>query len=135
MAAALETALGVDLEWIEPRAPSFTGDFFAGIERAACRRRPWAADRMVTVIWAAKEAVLKALRLGLTVDAREVICLPEEGFAAGFGRQPTVDGWKPFRVLRAPGPPGPAFSGLWRAHGDFVMTVALRPPPRLRSVA
>jgi 4'-phosphopantetheinyl transferase len=63
--------VGGDIELIEPREPSFVRDYFAPDEQAAVTAAPsvW-RDGMATVIWSVKEAALKALQLGLSVDPR-----------------------------------------------------------------
>ena len=67
------TALGCDLELIEPRSDAFIGDYFNEKEQAVIAKgKGTECDRLVTVLWSAKESVLKALRLGLTADTRTV---------------------------------------------------------------
>ena len=73
LSPAASPSIGVDLEYVETRAPAFVNDFFTAEESA----RVWACpdplrDTLVTVIWSAKEAVLKALREGLRLDTRAV---------------------------------------------------------------
>jgi len=66
-------SLGVDVERVEPRIQSFVADYFTDRERQhlgvgnALER-----DRLVTVYWCVKEAVLKAVRKGLSVSADRV---------------------------------------------------------------
>jgi 4'-phosphopantetheinyl transferase len=101
--------LGADIEAVEPRIPVFIEDYFAAPEQMLVER---AADRdlLVTAIWSAKEAVLKAQRLGLTVDTRTVLCLIE----AGQGLD-----WTSFPVEASAG----QFSGWWRRLDHFVLTL------------
>ncbi len=63
--------VGGDVELIEPREASFVRDYFAPEEQAAVMAAPavW-RDGLTTVIWSLKEATLKALQLGLSVDPR-----------------------------------------------------------------
>jgi 4'-phosphopantetheinyl transferase len=69
--------IGADVEIIEPRSRGLVEDFFVAEEVAAVDA---AADRhlMANTIWSAKEAVLKALHLGLSVDTRRVVCRAPE---------------------------------------------------------
>ena len=70
--AAVHT-VGADIEHVEPRDPAFVRDFFTTGEAERVWRCPAKQrDTLVTVLWSAKEAVLKVLRLGLTVDTRRV---------------------------------------------------------------
>ena len=117
-----EAEVGTDIERVERRSPSFVTTFFSEEEFAhlallGAALRPEAT----TIIWSAKESVLKALRLGLRADTRQVNCLP--AIATG------VSGWSPVQVrLAAPlaGRLGDnVLSAWWRPYGDFVITLAL----------
>jgi len=117
-------ALGADLELIEKRSVTFAEDYFTGPECAALARVGHAArDLMTTVTWSAKEAALKAARLGLTVDTRAVTC--QIGPATG-----RADAWAPFAVQwddeLLDGIARPELQGWWRQVGDFVLTLAAR---------
>lgn len=77
---------GADLETIEPRSAAFVEDFFTTAERTWVeaigeRDRAWGA----CLIWSAKEAVLKALRVGLREDTRAVEIEVPEGVSPGAG--------------------------------------------------
>jgi 4'-phosphopantetheinyl transferase len=125
-------AAGADLERIEARSEAFVRDFFTDAETAAWDARPAGGPRdlLATALWSAKEAVLKALRLGLTVDTRHIDCdlfpapVPSEETLPG----PDGDGWKRFRVRVAPGtaPGSSAVAGFWREEEGFVLTLAVR---------
>lgn len=113
-------AVGADLERIEPRPETLLRDFFTEEEIAASADRQ---DREVFVngVWSAKEAVLKALRRGLTVDTRSVSCLPDG--SGGLSR----GGWRPFGVRCSPNLlDSPAeIHGLWQVRDGFVLTLAV----------
>jgi 4'-phosphopantetheinyl transferase len=116
-------ALGIDLELVEPRSDAFVGDFFTAEESATVRRLPAGEprDEAANLIWSAKEAALKVLKLGLRADTREV--------AVAFDRACRPDGWAPLRVT---GRGGAAFPGWWRREGVFLLTLAGHedaPPP------
>lgn len=130
--------VGVDIEQVAPRSDSFVAAYFAADEMR------WVGQAlgdeqalMATVTWSAKEAVLKALQIGLTVDTRRVICLPASGMELNAEVEP---GWSEVHVLldsdllsdalsRAGRLP-PAdeldwqMSGWWRRAGRFVLTLA-----------
>jgi 4'-phosphopantetheinyl transferase len=142
LSPGVSPSIGVDIERIEPRAAAFVNDFFTEGEAA----RVWASpessrDTLVTVIWSAKEAVLKALREGLRMDTRaveighvpglEVPLLPTTtvrpqphlskrhvGDAATVGER-----WRPITVAcDAPGVL--RFAAWWCPDGDSVLTMA-----------
>lgn len=124
--AGASPRLGADIEWIEPRVEGFAADYLTAPELALLARAGAARDSLLTAMWSAKEAALKALRLGLRVDTRCVSCLiaPEQEAAAG---------WRPFRLLwdeerfdkgLLPLPAG----GWWRLWQGFVLTLVAQPP-------
>ncbi len=65
---------GIDVEIIEPRAPSFMQDYFTNAERQAAQGHDEAT--FFTSIWAVKEAVVKALGIGARVDLRDIQAVP-----------------------------------------------------------
>jgi len=111
--------IGADLELVTARDLALVRTFFTEAEAgavAACRGR--AAELAIARIWSAKEAVLKAMRVGLRVDTRRVHV--EARGDAGEG------GWQPLRVAvitrgdRAEQP----FDVMWRDEGGYVLTLA-----------
>jgi 4'-phosphopantetheinyl transferase len=116
------TQIGVDIERIEPRAETFAQDYFTAHELDQLRAAPPEnRDTLVTLIWSAKEAALKALRLGLTVDTRKVSCtvapMPQAGVA-----------WAALGVRAAPALHGERdciFQGCWRQFGQYVLTMVV----------
>ncbi|MEN9935778.1 MAG: hypothetical protein RLZZ387_2357 [Chloroflexota bacterium] len=131
-------AVGCDIELVELRSPGFARDYFTEDERALLAGAPAEQrDTLVTTIWSAKEAALKALRLGLTVDTRAVTCLPElvplaaggaGGSQGGSAHQPCGEGvWHPIAITTDPAlldRPDPCLRGWWRVAGDFALTLA-----------
>jgi 4'-phosphopantetheinyl transferase len=110
--------VGADIERIEPRQAGFVAQFFTPSEQAAVVQA--AADRretIITAIWSAKEAVLKALRLGLRVDTRRLSCLPT--FV------PDVEDWWSLTlgVEELPLSPTRRLYGRWRIDEGFVQTL------------
>ncbi len=85
-APSRRVAVGVDIEWIEPRDPAFLEDFFSEVEKStALAAAPQHQPLQITLLWSAKEAALKALGLGLRVDSRSVeivssLCEPAEAW-------------------------------------------------------
>lgn len=115
--------LGIDLELVEPRSEAFVADFFTAAEcRHVASLAPGEArDEAANLIWSAKEAALKVLKVGLRADTREVEVTVE--------RSRRTDGWARLRIL---GRDGREFPGWWRRDGVFLLTVAATaemPPP------
>ncbi len=115
--------IGCDIEKIAPRGEAFIDDYFTETEALLVRQVAGAQrDVLVTAVWSAKESVLKALHLGLSVDTRAVACLLDPG------ERPS-DIWMPFKVCcdngRLPRP-APHLSGWWRVMDGFVLTLVTK---------
>jgi 4'-phosphopantetheinyl transferase len=137
--APLGTALGCDLELVEPRSDAFIADYFTAEEQGLAAQAS-AADRtcLVNLLWSAKESALKALHQGLRLDTRSVtVSLPEdtttpksveETRAANpnpaLGQCCSV--WHPLEV-RCAG--GEAFRGWWQQTGSLLRTLVAAPAP------
>ena len=119
--------LGIDLEIVEPRSDAFVDDFFTAAERAYVRRLTSveARDEAANLIWSAKEAALKVLKVGLRADTRDV--------EVDVGPRREDDGWGPMTITARD---GAVFPGWWRRDGVYLLTlasvVASPPPARLR---
>ena len=118
--AAPGAALGCDVERVTPRAETFLADYFTPEEQQLVERSP-AVERpnLMTLLWSAKESVLKALECGLRSDTRSVLTLP--------GQMPkhARPGWRPLAAREAS---GRVFHGWWQQTGDLVWTVMSAPP-------
>jgi len=114
--APAATALGCDLEVIEPRSDSFAADYFAPEERQlVAQARPSERARLLTLLWSAKESTLKALRAGLRLDTRCVIASPVDGHGI----------WHPLQVRQDS---GRVFHGWWQSSDGIVRTLVADPP-------
>ena len=110
--------LGADIEHIEQREWRFVEDYFTPgeidrVRAASIEQR----ETLITAIWSAKEAALKALRLGLTIDTRRVHC------ALDPHRDPD-HAWLEFNITYTPSYTK-NLRGWWRTWGAFVLTVAI----------
>lgn len=113
------TALGCDLEKIEPRSAAFLQDFFTPAE-CTLVATAFGEDRplIANLIWSAKESALKALRTGLRLDTWEVEVKLGNG---------TCRGWHELAVHRPV--TGQIFRGWWRREGAWVVTLVAAPAP------
>ncbi len=120
-------AVGADIEMNEARSERFVADYFAPTEASmVAAAAPAEQARLVTTIWSAKEAVLKALREGLRLNTRQIVCLPHPARAAG---------WTPFDISFSPDLQSHyagVWSGWWR-HGPgsaaAILTLAVWEQP------
>ena len=114
--------LGCDLELLEPRSRSFASDFLTAEEARQCEEASGMdAVLLPNLLWSARESVLKALRLGLTVDTRRV--------RVHLGSRHDEDAWAPFEAefRDAAGGGEHGFEGWWRRVAGCVLTVVSRP--------
>ncbi len=111
-----DACIGIDVEHIEPRTTEFIADYFTPFEQSMVRQSP-ARELLTALIWSGKEAVLKALGVGLHMDTRLVEALPDEGNP--------VQGWQPLQV-RALLEHGDSLHGWWRQEGEYILTLAIR---------
>lgn len=112
-----QVSVGADLEYIESRSWTLAQDFFTADEQA----RVLAAsadqrDLMLTAIWSAKEAVLKAQRVGLREDTRRINC--RLGFPS--------ESWQPFALVSSPDCQEIFTASWWRVDGSFVLALVAR---------
>ena len=116
-------ALGCDLELIEPHSDAFIGDFFTAEEQALLARVAAAErNRLVALLWSAKESALKAIRVGLRADTRSVAVSPADSLMYGSGTRV----WRPLH-LRFTG--GQFAEGWWQDDGNLLRTLVAAPPP------
>lgn len=115
--------LGVDLEAIEERSATFLEDWFTPLEQAfVAESDTGTAALAATLVWSAKESVMKALREGLRIPPKAVEVAPDRG--------PGDGSWRPFA---ARGPGEESWRGWWRAEAGFVLSAVASPdfgPPR-----
>jgi 4'-phosphopantetheinyl transferase len=120
--AAADTALGCDLERLEPRSEELMEDFFTEQERTlVAAAGAEEAELLANLVWSAKESALKAMRVGLRMDTRKV----EVELPAGDG----ADGWCPVSVHHQES--GREFVGWWRQISSCVLTILASPPARV----
>ncbi len=110
--------LGADIEWVEPRSERFVADYFTVAEQETIAQADLdKRSLLVTAVWSAKEAALKAIHQGLKVDTRCVSCLPNLTMTDD-GWMPIVVQWDAMRIQNAP-----PLNGWWRQHKNFVLTI------------
>ena len=109
--------IGVDLEEIEPKQNNFINDFFTTDEAAwvfglPVEQRAWSAS----LIWSAKEAMLKALQTGLSMDTRQIAISSLEAT--------NKMGWQEIPILRSPSRMK-SQAIFWKTIQNGVLTVAI----------
>ncbi len=120
-----QVEMGCDLEMVEPRSDAFVADYFTQEEQALVARASAAdRDRLLALLWSAKESALKALRAGLRLDTRCVVVSP-------FAASSDINGWSRLLVRHIGESRAEAklFHGWWQNAGRIVRTVVAAPPP------
>ena len=116
------TAVGCDLEIVEPRSDAFVSDYFTPQEQEFVAQAG-AGERVLIVplLWSAKESTLKALREGLRIDTRQV----EVDLSGGLSgaNQLNEDSWHPLRTRFEKR----LFHGWWRRTAGVVLTLVSEP--------
>lgn len=108
---------GADLEKIEARPRNFSEDYFTAAEQALVNSQPAnARDAITTLIWSAKEAMLKSLGVGLRWDTRRVEILRIENPAPEPGK------WSRLQVDTHT--ETHHWSAWWQRRADMILTLA-----------
>lgn len=111
-------SIGADLEFNEPRSAAFVHDFFTADEVTQIETSPPEhRRRLANLIWSAKESALKALRLGLRLDTRQVHI---SGISPDFSNPAQ---WQPF-TIHTPIQPALHWQGWWQTRRDYLLTLA-----------
>jgi 4'-phosphopantetheinyl transferase len=117
--------VGIDLEKIEARPTGFFETYFNPPENAYLRNcPPETLPEVLTLLWSAKESVLKALRKGLSLDTRQVEIKLVEG-DGGLSRR-----WQRFRAAgntldsSTPGSGPWVWAGWWQVYQGYILTLA-----------
>jgi phosphopantetheinyl transferase len=88
--------IGADIETVEPRDPALVRQFFSESE-ADCVAGGGDVNRTVARIWSAKEAVLKAMGIGLRHDTRDIVVGDEKIAPPGLAKA-----WRALDIRLAP---------------------------------
>jgi len=114
-----EGKVGADMERVAERPDSLLEDFYTDGERERLGYLPRKSrDKMATVVWCIKEAILKARRTGFKESAKSVDVVSLEHLPAA--------GWKEARVVLADGSRPEVFWRLAR-DGGLAMAIARIP--------
>jgi 4'-phosphopantetheinyl transferase len=130
-AAGKVSHLGADVEWIETRPSGFAAEYLTRNEMECLAGVSHEMeDTLLTAIWSGKEAVLKALRMGLTVDTRAVSCQVSSSATPPFRMKKIPDLWSSFEIQLDPRRLGwdkswntPELCGWWQVADGYIYTL------------
>lgn len=118
LSSGTDVSIGIDMEKIEPRSHTFVKDYFTPLEVGlVIAQASESKDMLTTLIWSAKEAMLKALRVGLHWDTRQVEIYKVSGSleaSRGWNKIHVADLQRESR----------GWSGWWQQFGGYVITLA-----------
>jgi 4'-phosphopantetheinyl transferase len=123
--ACARTDVGCDLEKVESRSRAFLTDYFTESEQELVAQAPGdKRDRLLTLLWSAKESALKAMHSGLRQDTRSISVLP----------QPLETCSGEWQRLTVEHECGGRFSGWWRESRNLVRTILVSGAERVLSL-
>ena len=120
--SAANSALGCDLELVEPRSEAFITDYFTVEEQLRINDAdPAQRSLLANLLWSAKESALKALRTGLRQATQSLnVALLDEVASDKTGI------WHPLQVQAEC---GKIFRGWWQTRQEMVRTIVASPDP------
>ena len=120
LAAGPDLRVGADLEKIELRTGTFILDYFTPAESQLVETYPPDTRAVVvTLIWSAKEAMLKAMGVGLRWDTRSVEVRRVDGLLPAGD---STGKWQELQVGEVNASQA-AWSAWWQRRGQFILTL------------
>ncbi len=133
------TMLGCDLELVEPRSDAFLADYFTADEQALVALAPAVErDKVVNLLWSAKESALKALGVGTAPGFPQRECSLGRRLLVNQVIDPIASQACLSRQLRAPMAGmryrcdytgGHVFQGWWQQTESLLRTTVAYPAP------
>ena len=121
LAISLDLQVGIDMEKVEARTETFIVDYFTPTERRLVDKYPAESRAMVvTLIWSAKESMLKALGVGLRWDTRTVEVRGLDGLLTTSNDHGK---WQKIQIGEQPANDR-AWAAWWQRRDPFVLTLA-----------
>ncbi len=113
-----DISIGIDLELIEPKSQGFVQDYFTAQEANRVFGLPAQQQALAaSLLWSGREALLKALQLGLRIDTRQI--------ALGIPDLNAEDDWQPLKIRQCP-PEAAHLQLFWKRVDQAVLTLAIK---------
>jgi len=121
LSTGLNLQIGTDLEKVEARTETFVLDYFTPAERQLVNMyKAETRAVVVTLIWSAKESMLKALGTGLRRDTRSVEVLGLDGLLSSDDDH---NKWRRIQIGERPASER-AWAAWWQNRDSFILTLA-----------
>ena len=109
--------VGIDLELIETKSVAFINDYFTADEAACVFALPSAEQPLAaSLVWSAKEALLKAMQTGLRIDTRQV--------EVAFIDLIINESWHPLQIVHCPSS-AETQTLFWLFQPPYIITLAM----------
>ena len=113
-----EISIGIDLEEIEAKSRGFVEDYFTEPEARMVLALPIEKQALAaSLLWSGREAIVKALQIGLRIDTRQIALKPPP--------LSSHEEWKPLEILQCP-PEGKNLKLFWRKSNHSLVTLAIK---------
>ena len=113
-----ELSIGIDLEEIEAKSRGFVEDYFTESEARMVLALPIEKQALAaSLLWSGREAIVKALQIGLRIDTRQIALKPPP--------LSSHEEWKPLEILQCP-PEGKNLKLFWRKSNHSLVTLAIK---------
>jgi len=113
-----DVTIGIDLELIETKSRGFVEDYFTAQEAAAIFNLSEDQQALAaSLLWSGREALLKALQLGLRVDTRQI--------ALGCPSFQSRPGWQALEIIYHPAELN-HLTLFWRRVDQTIITMAIK---------
>ncbi|MBW6473574.1 MAG: 4'-phosphopantetheinyl transferase superfamily protein [Anaerolineaceae bacterium] len=113
-----DITIGIDLEDIEAKSRGFVEDYFTEPEARMVLARALEEQALAaSLLWSGREAILKALQIGLRIDTRQI--------AFNLPSLATNVDWQPVEILKCPAE-GNNLKLFWRKLNHSLVTLAIK---------
>jgi 4'-phosphopantetheinyl transferase len=113
-----EISIGIDLEEIEAKSLDFVEDYFTEPEVRMVLALPFEEQALTaSLLWSGREAIVKALKIGLRIDTRQIALDPLPLISHG--------NWQRIEILHCPSE-AKNLKLFWRKLNHSLVTLAIK---------
>jgi len=113
-----DISIGIDLEEIEAKSRGFVEDYFTESEAETVLALSIEEQALAaSLLWSGREAIVKALQIGLRIDTRQIALKPLP--------LSSHEDWQPLEILQCPSE-GKNLKLFWRKSNHSLVTLAIK---------